>query len=212
MMKKRNTLTVMAVMALLTMLTTSCIVRTGNTRGKQVTRTVAVKDFERISIAGNFDVVYVQGDSCSVRMEGNERLLNATDIRVEDGTLIVKMKALSVRGFRGSALVTITSPDLIDVNMTGNGDFAAHGHVDTDHLTLTLTGNGDMNFYDLICDRLDMRLTGNGDQTVEGLTCGYVNMQLTGNGDITVKGRARKMNMQKAGNGDINVEELNIAN
>ncbi len=210
-MKKRNILTAIAVMAALATLTTGCVVRTGTDRSKHITRNVRVAEFERINIAGNFDVEYVQGDSISVLVEGKERLLNATDIRVEEGTLFIKMKPLSVSGFRGSVNVVVTSPDLIAVNMTGNGDFTADGHVDTDHLTLSLTGNGDIDFNDLICDRLDLQLTGNGDITVEGLTCGYVNMLLTGNGDITVAGDARKMDMRKTGNGDINMEKLNIA-
>ena len=210
-MKKRNILTAIAVMAALATLTTGCVVRTGTDRSKHVTRNVRVAEFERINIAGNFDVEYVQGDSISVLVEGKERLLNATDIRVEEGTLFIKMNPLSVSGFRGSVKVLVTSPDLIAVNMTGNGDFTADGHVDTDHLTLSLTGNGDIDFNDIICDRLDLQLTGNGDITVEGLTCGYVNMLLTGNGDITVAGDARKMDMRKTGNGDINMEKLNIA-
>lgn len=211
-MKKRSVLTTMAVMVLVSALLTSCVIRTGAHRGKQVTRNLRVSDFERIHITGNFDVVYEQGDSVSVCVEGKERLIEASDIRVEDGTLVVKMKALSVMGFRGAVRVIVTTPDLTEVNMTGNGEFVADGHVDTDHLTVSLTGNGDIRFSDLICDRADLQLTGNGDVVVKGLTCGYVNMQLTGNGDITVEGTTRKMDMHKAGNGDINMRQLKIVN
>ena len=198
-MKKRSVLTTMAVMVLMSAVLTSCVIRTGAHRGKQVTRNLRVSDFERIHITGNFDVVYEQGDSVSVCVEGKERLIEASDIRVEDGTLVVKMKALSVTGFRGDVRVIVTTPDLTEVNMTGNGEFS-------------LTGNGDIRFSDLICDRADLQLTGNGDVVVKGLTCGYVNMQLTGNGDITVEGTTRKMDMHKAGNGDINMRQLKIVN
>ena len=74
----------MAVMVLMSAVLTSCVIRTGAHRGKQVTRNLRVSDFERIHITGNFDVVYEQGDSLSVCVEGKERLIEASDIRVED--------------------------------------------------------------------------------------------------------------------------------
>lgn len=207
-MNKRNKLGLLLV-AIAALSLSGCIVRSTAEKDRE-TRNLAVKDFERIDISGSFDVVYEQGTEYKVVAEGSKRQLDALDVKSEGGTLSLAMKMMRLDVFRGGIKITVSSPDLVGVTLTGNGDFEASGHVDTDEMWVRLTGNGDIDFYDLICDHLYVDLTGNGDVNVKNLVAGSTTLKLTGNGDIEVEGRTKKFDMQKRGNGDIDVSDLKI--
>lgn len=190
---------------------TGCVVKT-STKSKRISKTFAIQEFERINLSGNFDVVYSQGDKVSARAEGDERVVNSLELTCSDGTLNISQKRYSLKPvlFSGSTVLYVTSPDLTGIKMTGNGDFEAPGQVDTDELQVELTGNGDIDFERVICDKIFLTLTGNGDIDVKDVTAGAANIQLTGNGDVTVGGRVGKFDMKKMGNGDVDTSNLKM--
>ena len=172
-------------------------------KGKRVTETVSVKPFEKISVAGSFDVHYVQGETTSVKVEGPVKYLQQTVIANDGKTLRIKTKRGVWRSME-DVNVYITSPDLTHVSMAGSGEFDAEGMVDTDNLTLELAGSGEIDFKQLVCDNLNIQVAGSGDVDVESVDVNKADMQIAGSGDIKVHFvRADFVSAQVAGSGDI---------
>ena len=172
-------------------------------KGKRVTETVSVKPFEKISVAGSFDVHYVQGETTSVKVEGPVKYLRQTVIANDGKTLRIKTKRGVWRSME-DVNVYVTSPDLTHVSMAGSGEFDAEGMVDTDNLTLELAGSGEIDFKQLVCDNLNIQVAGSGDVDVESVDVNKADMQIAGSGDIKVHFvRADFVSAQVAGSGDI---------
>ncbi|MBO4826391.1 MAG: DUF2807 domain-containing protein [Prevotella sp.] len=208
---KKVTMMLLAAVALVGL--TGCVVKTGR-KGKVISKQFQLTEFEKINISGNIDVYYSQGERVSVRAEGDERILSSLSLNSDGHTLTISQKPyrLSWSVFRGGVKLYVSSPDLTGVSMSGNGDFEADGLVDTDELHVQLTGNGDIDFKKVICDKIFLNLTGNGDINVDEVTAGAANIQLTGNGDVEIGGRVRKFDMKKMGNGDVDTSRLVIEN
>ena len=172
-------------------------------KGKRVMETVSVKPFEKISVAGSFDVHYVQGETTSVKVEGSVKYLRQTVVANDGQTLRIKTKRGVWRSME-DVNVYITSPDLTHVSMAGSGEFDAEGMVDTDNLTLELAGSGEIDFKQLVCDNLNIQVAGSGDVDVESVDVNKADMQIAGSGDIKVHFvRADFVSAQVAGSGDI---------
>lgn len=167
-----------------------------------VERTLKVKPFERIANVSAFEVRYVQGDSCSVRVSGDEKILDKIIITSDGKTLRITCKdSFSsydcfqdillgvVDGFEGQKsvpVIYVTSPDLISVSMTGSGSVVANNIVDTDVMTLNLTGSGNIRFADLVCDSAKTVCIGSGDIDIKHLRALNSYVHLKGSGDIKV--------------------------
>jgi len=222
-----------SLVALITMQSlVSCVSRSSVVLGDgpHVSQRRPLSGFEKISIAGSPTVYYTQADSFSVRVEGPEDVVGQIETRVSDGELFIRNKGKLgivniVMADSDGLAVRVTSPDLIGVSLNGSGDFISKGHVDTDHLTINLSGSGDIRFSDIVCDDCVTRLIGSGDITIGRLECvksvigltgsGDVevhhknvlqaDVSLVGSGDIKLSGDVRELNKSRTGSGDITV-------
>ena len=194
---------------------------------QQVERKVKdFKPFERIEIKGSSEVVYTQGDKASITIKGPSDMVDLVTITTEDGKLTVSQNTesfsynrqySSFREFVGALLngfkeedfypvVYVTSPDLIEVSLTGSGDFDIKGRLDTDNLKLTLKGSGDMDIEDIICDNIHVMLQGSGDIDIDNVEAINSNYELKGSGDIDVKQqRVHRTDINLYGSGDVKV-------
>ena len=100
--------------------------------------------------------------------------------------------------------IYITSPDLTQLEIKGSGDFKAARRVDTDQLTVSINGSGDIDFKDIICDKLVASINGSGDIEFGFVECVNAEASLRGSGDIDFKRlKADKMQFSVKGSGDI---------
>lgn len=187
---------------------TSCIhVNDGRVgRGEIITEERSVGNFEKIRVLSSCDVLYTQGDTVSVTVEGEKQDVERTEVIQQGNTLVITHKNNKLMsGFNNHEVnVYVTSPDLIGVSMRGSGDFKAAGHIDTDTLDIELTGSGDMDFEDIVCDELRTTLKGSGDVEVKRVQCNYSSVFLMGSGDVEVNHeRVAKANLSLKGSGDI---------
>ena len=193
-----------------------------------------LKGFERIRLEGSPDIKYAQGKTWSVRVKAPKSIIKKVQTRVENNTLVVSVSSGSMFSFSSmkdnDVTVYVTSPDLIGVEVHGSGDFESKSHVDTDNLAITLKGSGDIDFYDIICDRINVSLVGSGNVDVRNVktlqsslnlvgsgdikmafdNSGKVESNLTGSGDITLTGVVREYRNNVRGSGDVNTEGLMI--
>ncbi|MCR5129860.1 MAG: DUF2807 domain-containing protein [Prevotella sp.] len=190
-----------------------------------------ISTFERIYVDAACEIEYTQSDTTSVTATGDKDDLDALMVKVEDGKLIIKFKQtknISRISDIDDIKFVISSPDLIEVNMRGAGEFETQGVVDTDTLRLLLKGAGQVDIDHLICDRLETTLHGTGNFDFDDITCqsalielkgvgnikanftsgGDVEANLKGVGNIEIEGNIRAISKSVKGTGNIQIDAL----
>lgn len=188
-------------------------IRRGSKKGQRVNvvnKDMKVQSFEKVQIAGSFDVFYRQADSCTVRIEAPQDALKEIDVYTDGETLFIGPKrknlifSLKSLNKNHKIYVYATSPDLTSVEIAGSGEFDALGHLDTDRLDLSIAGSADMKFDDLICDVLDASIAGSGDIKIKKMATGTAEFNIAGSGDIEAHMTdCNKCEVSIAGSGDV---------
>ena len=231
----RKAIVAISLMAI-TLLATSCEVKVNKTvTHSKVTKTYsgsAVKPFDRIVIDAFCDVRYTQGDSTSVAISyADPEDFAALDIKNEDGSFVIGYKTShKVTRLRDDDMlkVTITTPDLIEVDMNGAGRFWSGNPIDTDTLLLQLKGAGKISISSLVCDHLITELKGAGkielgpiaaQECVINLKgvgkvdadferCNNIDANIMGVGKVKLSGHAKHYDAHIMGTGKIDHDDL----
>lgn len=157
-------------------------------------RDFQVGEFRSVSLTGSPDVVVTVGGAPSVRAEGDSRLVERLDIRVENGDLKIGYREGSSWSFGWSrdrhATVHVTVPAL---------EAAA------------LTGSGDIRIDRVQAERFSAALTGSGDIEIGQIRAREAAFALSGSGSIRAAGAAQSSDIDLAGSGDIDLGRLEIA-
>ncbi len=183
-----------------------------------------VATFKRISMSGPIDVIYTQGPKCSVKVTSPKEQMKNVRTGVKDGTLFVSYEGKNGMSFTVNNLsnilraiggensatdgitVYVTSPDIIEISLTGSGDFVSRNRIDTDKMVLRLRGSGDITLHDIICDDMDTELVGSGDIKLPKTDVLRSKISLVGSGDIEINQRnTRHTEISLKGSGDISV-------
>lgn len=182
------------------------------------TETRSVRAFKKIVLDGPVYVVYTQGSRCAVSVKAPADRLADVSVASDGQTLVISQKS-SASGFWNlfgnganapSVIVTVTSPDLIEVCLIGSGDFVSNARLDTDKLRLLLRGSGDMVLKDIICDDITTELVGSGDISLPNVDALKSKIELIGSGDINIRQKnVRNTSIELKGSGDISVAFTN---
>ncbi len=182
-------------------------------KSSRVVRKVNLKNFDKIALAGSYDVVYTQGNGYSIQVVGPEKNVGQVAFEVNRGTLTIRPKRNLSSSFRfgfskstDDVVIKVTSPDLIAVTVTGSGSFKAPWLVDTDNLVLALTGSGDILFNNVVCDSYSAKLSGSGDMDIKKIVAQTANLTLMGSGDLDVRQyNVKKTTATLRGSGDLDI-------
>ncbi len=108
--------------------------------GKVASETRVVRPFQRVELGGSIDMVITRADTQSVRVEGDDNLLDHVDTDVEADKLVA--------GFDGCfdsdhpITVYITAPDLRSVQLSGSGSIHSSGPIATPSMAVRMNGSG----------------------------------------------------------------------
>ena len=157
----------------------------GNGDFKTELRTVS--NFDKIGVAGSFDVELIKGNKSEITIKADENLLEYIITEVENGKLKIKTK----KGYQLKATKTIkiiaTFSNLEVIAMAGSGDIFSKDEINSENLKLSLAGSGTIN-----------------------LTVSTTNLKtsIAGSGNINLNGNSTKFNCSITGSGNINAYEL----
>ena len=157
--------------------------------GPEVSRTYQVGAFDKIAVAGPYEVTVVTGGQPGVSAKGGQNLLEETEVVVEDGTLKIKPKKR--KGFRfnwrnGKAVFTVNAAAIHGAAIAGSGGI----HVDK------------------VAGDFDGDVAGSGDLRIGAVAGGKVKLAIAGSGDVEVAGKADSVELSIAGSGDIRTAGL----
>lgn len=181
---------------------------------RNVRRDFQVGDFRSIGLTGSTDVVVTVGGAPSVRAEGDERLIERLDIRVENGSLKIGMREGSNWSFGFSrdrhATVHVTVPALEAAALTGSGDIRID-RVETRRFVAALSGSGDIEVGRISAEEAAFTLAGSGAIRASGAAQRSL-VDLAGSGDVELGGlEAREAIVTLAGSGDVTARATQTA-
>ncbi len=162
--------------------------------GPSVTRNYQVGAFDRIEVAGPYEVTVTTGGRPGVTAQGGEAILAETEIVVENGVLQIKPKKRD--GFRWS----FNDDNAVKIGVT----------------TAALRGAAIAGSGGIVVDRIaggDFKgeIGGSGDLTLNNVDAAAMSLAVAGSGEVRASGKARKLDVSIAGSGDVDVSALESA-
>jgi len=155
--------------------------------GNVITKTRNVSDYDKVAVAGSFDVKLVAGNEGKLTIKAEENLLEYLITEVDGDKLKIKWKkGVSIRTTKG-VLVTVPFEDLEAVSLSGSGDVFTEDVIKADSFKTALSGSGDI--------KLAVKATS-------------LSSAISGSGDIKLTGSTTRLKCSLAGSGDFHGYEL----
>lgn len=192
--------------------------------GKPVSSSAATTEaFSAAKALGPDNIVFVTGDTFTIKAEGNAKALASLRYKIEDGAIVIGREKGSWFGEEGKSLnVTITAPSLSSASLAGSGDFIAD-QMRGDDVAVKIAGSGSLNVTNIAAKKLVTKIAGSGDAIISGtveradisvvgsgsvnalkLTATDADVSIAGSGDVRLNATG-KVKAKVAGSGDINV-------
>jgi len=174
--------------------------------GETISEERTVTEFTGISLAISADVAYAQSNKQKVILEGDPEDLKRINTEVENGVLKIFVKQFSFKSI-GKVKVTISSKELNKIDLIGSGNFVAEQPVKTDHLTLSVSGSGDIRMKNITVRSLDGSISGSGSMDIAGNTeADKLQIDISGSGKINAENfTAREGDVKISGSGNCRV-------
>jgi len=152
--------------------------------GAEVSRSYQVGAFDKLAVAGPYEVNVVTGGQGGITAKGGEHLLAETEVIVEGDTLTIRPKKHN--GIRwnwrgGKAVFTVNTAALRGASIAGSGGVNV----------------------DKVAGDFEGEVAGSGDLKVGAIAGGNVKLAIAGSGNVEAAGRADNVDLSIAGSGDI---------
>lgn len=173
---------------------------------RQATDKFDVSDFTAIESSVVANIHIRQSSATNVTAEGSEELLNALDVRMDNGKLVLEMKEKNMKRFgkRSDKLViSIATPTLSHIDSEGVGNIVIEGTFNTPSLIIESEGVGNLTAENLHSDEVKIESEGVGNITLSG-TSGSINIRSEGVGNVIVDGlKAKRAIVSSQGVGNV---------
>ena len=176
--------------------------------GPTVQRSFQVGGFERIEVAGPYDVRVRTGSAPSVSASGPEKLMDRLVVEVKDGRLLIHprkdKRMFNWSSIRGTATIDVTVPMLSGASIAGSGEITVD-RISGERFDGSVAGSGDLALDSLQVQALKLSIAGSGDVHARSGEAQSVDYSIAGSGDIDASGvRAGTAAISIAGSGSIN--------
>lgn len=150
--------------------------------GNVVTENRTTIDYEKIAVAGAFDVTLVAGKEGELTIEIEDNLSQYLITEVKEGTLKVKWKkGINVRTKKG-VKITIPFKQINSVSLAGSGNIKTKDVISSHDLVLKIAGSGNLDL-DVKASELITKIAGSGDMSIKGNTTNLI-CKIAGSGDF----------------------------
>ena len=178
--------------------------------GKVVSETRSTGDYDGVKIAGFFDVDLVSGKEGKITIKGEENLLSAIKVEVEDKSLKIYVeKGTQIRTSSGNKIqVTVPFEKISELSLAGSGDIQSKDVIKNDNLALKLAGSGNLTL-PVDTNNLELHVSGSGNIHLKG-TATKLTTKLSGSGDIdasSLKSKIVEANVSGSGNSKVTCDE-----
>lgn len=175
--------------------------------GNITTADRSVADFDKIGIAGSFDVELRKGNEGEISIQADENLMEYIVTEVKKGQLKIKSKKGYQLKSSKTIQITVYFNTIDAVSLAGSGDVSTSDPINASDLKLSLAGSGDMNLK-VATKNLTSSIAGSGNISLAGDTDEF-SCSIAGSGNLN--GYELKTSVAKAkiaGSGDIKVNAV----
>lgn len=141
--------------------------------------------FEKIWLAGDFDVDVALGEQNSIAIEGDENLVSHFKYEVSDNELLLHYADIS-RGTKDKLKVIVICKSIVSVNKLGKGRMTFLNEFVADSFSIKQSGSG-IAYLKLKSRQLSLKQTGSGKIYFNG-SYSAINKKTSGSGKIIVNG------------------------
>jgi len=178
--------------------------------GKVVSETRTTSDYDAVRVAGSFDVDLVAGKEGKIIIKGEENLVSAIKVEVEDNVLKIYVeKGTNIRPSIGKKIeVTVPFEKISEVSLAGSGNVQSKNAIKSDKFTAKLAGSGNFNL-EVNSTNLELNLSGSGNINLKG-SSDSLTTKLAGSGNIeatNLKAKNVDVNVSGSGNSRVNCIE-----
>lgn len=172
----------------------------GKTITASATTTAA---FTKLEAFGPDNIVFITGDSFSIKAEGDAEAIANLRYKVEDGAIMIGRKKGKFWSKDSKGVtITITAPVLVEASLAGSGDFNAD-KMGGDKVVLEIAGSGNLTVADVVGKEIESNIAGSGDVKLAGKV-DSADYDVAGSGSIdAVKLASTNANVSIAGSGDV---------
>lgn len=180
--------------------------------GPVVTRALQLGDFAKLNSHGSVKFEVTQDTVCRLQVYGNEKRIEAYDIKVEDGVLSAEHRGGIDKVTKNTPRITllISVPMLEYIHVHGAGDIDLKGKMHQDGpMEIEVNGAGDIDINDLETSSLKVTISGAGDMDISRVKCtGDVRLSVSGAGDVDANVECKELEATVSGAGDVDLRVL----
>ena len=173
--------------------------------GPATTRDFQVGNFNKIELAGGYDVNVKTGSAPTVHAKGGQNVLDKLEIKVVNGVLQIGSKKRNGFnwGHHGHVTLDVTVPSLAGVELAGSGDIKVD-RIAGEQFEGGIAGSGNLNIDNIEVARLKIGIAGSGGAKAGAGKATSSEYEIAGSGDIDAKGVASETaKISIAGSGGI---------
>jgi len=175
--------------------------------GNIETETRTVSDYEKISIAGSFDVKLYKGSEGEITVKADENLMEYIITEVKKGSLQIKTKKGYNIRTRKTIKIMVPFSDIEAVSLAGSGEVFTEDTIEANDLKLSVAGSGNMKL-DVSSKNLKSSVAGSGNLKLMGDTK-ELKCSVAGSGNInSFDLKANKVTVNVAGSGNVRVNAI----
>ena len=176
--------------------------------GDIITKTRTVNDYNKVAVAGSFDVELFKGKEGTLTIKGDENLMEYIITEVKKGTLKIKTKKGYNISTRKTIVITVPFKNINAVSLAGSGDIHSSDAIESTDLKLSLAGSGSMNVT-VSTQKLISSIAGSGSLNLKGDTNEF-KCSVAGSGDVnSFDLKSSKVKVSIAGSGNVKVHASN---
>lgn len=182
--------------------------------GPAVQRSYRVDAFDRIEVAGPYDVEVRTGAAPTVQAKGRQRALERMVVEVRDGQLRIrtqKQRGLSWSINADKVALVVTMPSLAGATIAGSGVIRAD-RVRGKSFEGSVAGSGEIAIGSLQVDALKLAIAGSGGTKAAGGRVNSAALDVAGSGSIDTRAvRAESAKVVIAGSGNVAAQATGTA-
>lgn len=175
-----------------------------------ITKNVTLNDFNAITSAGPFDVVYETGNTCKARITGPDNIVPLVKTDISNGNLSIRFGRDTHISGNPNVTIFITAPTVSGYSVTGSGSILIKSKLDmaSHDIKITVTGSGGITTRTIQCKSLNCSVSGSGGIVCDNAMASTAKASISGSGNITIKGSAGEAVLKVTGSGNIDAETL----
>lgn len=174
--------------------------------GPVVTESRNVATFKEVRAAFAGDVFIKRDTMLTVRLEGQQNIIDELETKVSDGLLTIRVKSNVLLKSDAKVKVYISMPRIEGLYQSGSGSMQVNDVINSQNLFLKVTSSGHMYLSDLTVDELNATVSGSGSLHIDNGVVNKETLKISGSGDLdmeNLKATTCDISVNGSGNGSV---------